>query len=56
MGSFGSPTALAVGAAGGVWISLSLSLSLSVGDGPIETLSQKVVKPKTTHQPIDNLY
>ena len=53
------PTALTVGAGGGVWtffLSSNISLiflPLSLGDGPIETeiLSQRAVKPKTTNQP-----
>ena len=53
------PTALAVGAGGGLFghffshLSLLLAFSLSLGDGPIwtEILSQRAVKPKTTNQP-----
>ena len=54
------PSAFAVGAGGGLFghffsrLSFLLSFSLSLGDGPIQTgiLSQRVVKPKTTNQPM----
>ena len=48
------PTALAVGVGGGCLDIFALSsFSLSLGDGPIKTdiLSQRVVKPKTSHKP-----